>query len=34
MTSRASEKFASFYVITIDNPGMAEEYGLTDNSST
>jgi hypothetical protein len=34
MASRAGQKFASFYVIAIDNPGIAEQDGRTDSSST
>jgi hypothetical protein len=34
MTSRANQKISSFYVIAIDNPRMAEEYGLTDSRAT
>jgi len=30
---RARQKIASFYVITIDNPGMAEQYGLTERAA-
>ena len=31
---RLTQKIASFYVITIDNPGIAELYGRINNSST
>jgi len=34
MSSRANQKFASLHLIAIDNPGIAEQDGLTDSSST
>jgi hypothetical protein len=34
MDNRAIQKIVSLYVITIDNPGIAEQDGLTDNNST
>jgi hypothetical protein len=34
MASRANQQFASFCVIAIDNPGIAEQDGLKDSSST
>ena len=34
MVYRANQKFASLYVVTIHNPGIAEQDGLKDSSST
>jgi hypothetical protein len=34
LASRTNQKIASFYVVAIDNPGIAELYGRIDNSST
>ncbi len=34
MASRANQKIASFYVITIDDSGIAEQYGRIDSSVT